>query len=287
VRRAAGLLAAALLGAVARPASAQGVASCPLRPADRGCVEISSVFSASPAGDEVSALHFSPQLAAGVRFARRFSATLDVTAASTSVAVYGEDRRRTNRIGNPILGLHYAPLETATAFVRAGVVFGPPLVTVPGTIPTNVVAQYGDGVSVAARGFAGSWLWARNAVPVALVLRAEARFRSGIVVGAGIEPGVLVSVNSAPSRVALFADASVAYRIGPFSPGLRAQVFASSYHLAAGDFAQVSLAPFARLDLGRAFLRAEVDVNLDGPQGLAGSTGATVWGASVGGGVRF
>lgn len=283
----AGALAAAFGIAFAPRASAESVASCPLRPEDRGCVSLSTTFSASPSGGEVSTLHFAPQLAASVRFARRFAVTADVTAASTSYRVYGEEGRRTVRMGNPILGVHYAPWESARGFFRVGLVLGPPLVTVPGTISTNVAAEYGDRVSAAARGFSGYWLWARNQVPIAAAVRAEASFPAGVVLGAGLEPAVLVSVNSLPSRVALAADASVAYRLGPVTPGVRVQAFVSSMRLAEADFAQVALAPFVRLDLGRGFWRGEVDIDLDGPSGLAGARNATVWGVTLGGGARF
>jgi hypothetical protein len=281
----AALVATAL--AFARAAAADGVAACPMRPGDRLCVAIADTFSASPAGDEVSTLHFAPQLAAGVRLARSFTATLDLAAATTSFEVYDEPRRHTRRIGNPILGIHFAPWENERSSLRVGLAFGPPLVTVPGTIPSNVAAEYGDEVSLEARGFSGYWLWARNAIPIALLLRSEAQLASHLSLDAGLEPGLLVSVNSSPSHAALAAHAAVAYRIGPLAPGLRLQALVRSTPLAEGDFAQLALAPFTRLDVGHGFLRAELDLNLDGPYGLAGRAGATVWGATLEAGARF
>ena len=286
-RRAVAVLLAALVCVRARGASAEGVASSTLRPGDRGFVALSSVFTASPSGDEVATVHVAPQLSAALRFARSWSATLDISAAFTSYHVHGDERRDVLRMGNPLLAAHYAVKEDERGVLRVGLGVGPPLVTVPGTIPTNVAAAYSDTVAAAARGFQGYWLWARNAVPLFLAVAGTLDLRSGVVLAGELQPGALISVNSAPSRAALLGNASIAYRLGRFLPGLRAQLFFSSIPLAEHDFTQLSLAPFVRLDLDRSFFRVELDLNLDGPHGLAGARGATVWALSAGGGMRF
>ncbi|HVG63737.1 MAG TPA: hypothetical protein VNA24_34550, partial [Hyalangium sp.] len=253
------------------PSFAQSIGVHPIGPSDRGFVELSSVFALSPSGDEVSARHLSPQVAAGIRLTRSLSATLTVAAAYTSFRVYSEGSRSSSRMGNPLLGIHYALVEEAGGALRVGVALGAPLVTVPGTIPTNTAAAYSDGVSVQARGMQGYWLWARNAVPIVLLLGGERNLGSGLVIGSELQPAFLFSVNSAPSRLALLFNASVGYRLGPLTPALRGQVLWSSRPLSGHDFAQSSVVGSVRLELSASlFLRAESSVNLDGPYGLGG-----------------
>ena len=283
----AALLVAAIGLTTGGEAFAESVGASPLRPGDRGFLAFSSVFTASPSGDEVATVQVAPQLSAGVRFGRSWIVTLDLAAAFTTYRVYGEERRDVFRMGNPLVAVHYALRDDARGSLRVGLGVGPPLVTVPGTLPTNVAAAYADTVAAEARGFQGYWLWARNAAPLFLLASGSVNVGSRVVLGGEIQPGLLVSVNSAPSRAALVGNASFGYRLGRFQPGIRGQLFWSSVPIAAHDFAQLSLAPFVRLDLDRSFFRAELVVNLDGPYGLAGSRGATVWGASAGGGLRF
>jgi hypothetical protein len=160
------------------------------------------------------------------------------------------------------------------------------LVTVPGTIPANVAALYGDTVAVEARGFDGYPLWARNAVPLLGFLSAKAVLRH-LAVEASVQPAILVSVNSTSSRTAMLSSISAGYVHDCVTAGLRAQLYVASEPLARNDFSQFAVVPYARLDRDTFFFRLEWALNLDGPYGIAGSRGATVWGAAATAGVVF
>ncbi|WP_437562038.1 hypothetical protein [Sorangium sp. So ce542] len=278
-------VAAGALGAA--PARAQGVGDMPMRPEDRGYVALYGVFSASPQDGEQTTAHVAPQVAAGARLNAWLSATVDVTAAWTTFQVEGEARRSSFRFGNPFVTLQAALVEERGRSIHAGLGAAPPLTTFPGTIPANTEAEYNYAVASAARGFADPWVWAPNAIPIALVLRSRAELLARVALGAELDPAVLVSVNSGPSRLAIVAAAHAGVRLGPVTPGLRVQMLAQSAPLAGRDFSQWSGALYAHAELGAVFVRAQGVVNVGAPFGLAGQRGATVWGASLGGGIRL
>lgn len=281
-------LALAAVGALApSPTFAQGVVGVPLRPGDRAFLAAHGVLSASPNDAEVSTLHAAPQLSAGLRVGGSLYMTADVPAAWTSFRVTGEERRSSFRMGNPFLALHAALVERPEQHLRAGLGLGAPLATFPGTIPANTAAEYGYLVATSARGFAEHWLWAPNAIPLVLLVHGRAELSIPLVFGAEIAPALLVSVNSNPSRVALAAAAYAGYRLGPLTPGVKLQSFVISEPLAAGDFSQWAAAVYLDADLGAAFVRSLVLMNLDAPFGIAGQRGATVWGGSLAGGLRL
>ncbi|WP_437320075.1 hypothetical protein [Sorangium sp. So ce385] len=281
-------IAAVAAGALAAaPARAQGVGDMPMRPEDRGYVALYGVFSASPQDGEQATAHVAPQVAAGARLNGWLSATVDVTAAWTTFQVEGEARRSSFRFGNPFVTLQAALVEGRGRSIHAGIGAAPPLTTFPGTIPANTEVEYNYAVATAARGFADPWVWAPNAIPVALLLRSRAELLARVVLGAELDPAVLVSVNSNPSRLALVAAAHAGLRLGPVTPGLRVQMLAQSAPLAGRNFSQWSAALYAHAEVEAAFVRAQGMVNVDAPFGLAGQRGATVWGASLGGGIRL
>jgi hypothetical protein len=290
VSRPARAVAAALAASgalVAASSGAQGAGDVPLRPADRAYVAGHGIFSASPHDSEVSTAHVAPQLSAGVRLRSWLTATVDVTAASTTFRVAGEERRSSFRLGNPLLTFQAALLERPEQRLRVGLGVAPPLATFPGTIPANTRAEYNYAVATAARGFGDHWLWAPNAIPIVLLLHSRAELPAPLFVGAELEPAVLVSVNANPSRVAVIAAAHAGYRLGAVTPGARLQLFAQSTPLAARNFTQWAAAVYLDTELGAAFLRSQILANLDAPFGVAGQRGATVWGGALGGGVRF
>ncbi|AUX41591.1 uncharacterized protein SOCE26_030120 [Sorangium cellulosum] len=292
-RRAGGGAAAAVavagVAAALAPARswAQGVGDLPMRAADRGYVAVYGVFSASPQDREVSTFHVAPQIAAGVRLNGWLTATADVTAAWTTFQVEGEARRSSFRFGNPFVTVQAALLEEEKRGIHAGLGLAPPLTTFPGTIPVNTEVEYNYAVAAAARGFGDPWLWAPNVIPIALLLRGRAELEAPVVLGASLDPAVLLSVSSNPSRLSLSAAAYAGARLGWLTPGLRVQMMAQSAPLAGRDFAQWAAVVYANAELDAVFVRSQLAVNLDAPFGLAGQRGATVWGATVGGGARL
>ncbi|WP_437970436.1 hypothetical protein WMF04_14595 [Sorangium sp. So ce260] len=276
-------------GGTLAPASswAQGTGDLPERLEDRGHVAMYGIFTASPQDRELATIHVAPHMSAGIRLNGWLSATTDVTSAWTTFQVAGEARRSSFRFGNPFFAVQAALIEECQRSFRAGIGAAPPLTTFPGTIPENTEVEYNYAVATAARGFADYWLWAPNAIPVALLLRGRVELSAPVIVGVELDPAVLVSVNSNPSRLAIVAAAHVGVRMGPLTPGLRVQMFAQSAPLAGRDFSQWTAILYANAEFGAVFVRSQVAVNLDAPSGLAGQRGATAWGASLGGGIRL
>ncbi|WP_437592792.1 hypothetical protein [Sorangium sp. So ce1000] len=270
----------------AAPSWAQTTGDIPMRPGDRGSVALYGIFTASPQGRELATLHLASQVAAGVRLNSWLRATTDVTSAWTTFRIEGEARRSSFRFGNPFVTVQAALLEERNRSIHAGLGAAPPVTTFPGTIPENTEVEYNYAVAAAARGFADYWMWAPNAIPIALLLRSRAEL-SALIIGAELDPAVLVSVNSNPPRLAIVTAADAGLRMGPLTSGLRAQVFAQSAPLAGRDFAQWAAILYANVEFKSVFIRSQVAVNLDAPFGLTGQRGATVWGASLGGGVHL
>lgn len=278
----------AVSGALAPAQSwAQATGDMPMRPADRGYVALYGIFTASPQNREMATVHVAPQVAAGVRLNRWLIATTDVTSAWTTFQVEGEARRSSFRFGNPFVTVQATLLEEGKRSIHGGLGVAPPVTTFPGTIPENTEVEYNYTVATAARGFADYWMWAPNAIPIALLLRSRTELPGSVFVGADLNPAMLVSVNSNPSRLAVVAAAHAGVRVGPLTPGLRVQMFAQSETVAGRDFSQWAAFFFVNAEFDAVFVRSQVAVNLDAPFGLAGQRGATVWGASLGGGVRL
>ena len=271
----------------AAPCWAQTTGDVPSRPGSRGYVALYGIFTTSPQGRELATIHVAPHVAAGVRLNSWLRATTDVTSAWTTFRIEGEARRSSFRFGNPFVTVQAALIEERNRSIYAGVGVAPPVTTFPGTIPENTEAEYNYAVATAARGFADYWMWAPNAIPIALLLRSRAELSMPVIVGAELDPAVLVSVNSNPSRLAVVAAAHAGLRIGPLTPGLRVQMFAQSAPLARRDFSQWAAILYANLEFQSVFVRSQVVVNLDAPSGLTGQRGATRWGTSLGGGVHL
>ena len=151
------------------------------------------------------------------------------------------------------------------------------MLTVPGTISANTDAAYADAVATQARALQGYWLWVENAVPVALLLHGGIRTDAGWALDAEVQPGVMISVNSDPSRAAILGSGRLGYHFGPLMPGARVQVVAQSAPLQDDECAQLSAAVFLHLDLRGAFFRVEYAMNLVDPYGI-GEQNASVWG---------
>lgn len=271
----------------AAPSWAQTTGDILVRPGGRGHIALYGIFTASPQDRALNTIHVAAQVAAGVRLNSWLLATTDVTSAWTTFRIESEARRSAFRFGNPFVTVQAALLEEQNRSIYAGVGVAPPVTTFPGTIPENTEVEYNYAVATAARGFADYWMWAPNAIPIALLLRSRAELSMPVIVGAELDPAVLVSVNANPSRLAVVAAAHAGLRMGPLTPGVRVQMLAQSAPLAGRDFSQWAATLYANVELEPVFVRSQVAVNLDAPSGVAGQRGATTWGVSLGGGVHL
>jgi hypothetical protein len=266
---------------MSKHAGAAEVGAVDLEPGRRARLALGTTFSLSPSSASLATAHGSSHMQAALRVHRGWVASLDLALALTSYRIEQDPRQTSFRIGNPILGGHYA-LQTENLTVNFGVGVGAPLVTVPGSIPRNTAALYADTVTVSARGMAGYWLWARNSVPVLAMVRAiwdpSRNWRFDLTV----QPAVLISVaSSTPTRAAALGTAMLLWRPNAFSLGARVTSLVASRPLEARDHTQTSIGPVLRWATGAQFLGFDASLNLDGPYGLAGATGSTVWGVGI------
>ena len=243
-----------------------------LREQDRVAVGASFDGSASPNTTALAARQIAPALDASIRVAPSWIVTAEGALASTSYRV-GEQRPVTaTRSSNVILGVRWSPWLPSTAHGLRwafGLSAGAPLVTVPsGGIAVSANAEQSDRVALGAAGPRGTWLWARNAVPIVGLARAS-RALGALQLNLELEPGLLVSVNRDASRAALVATAEVAATWANVSPYAALSCVASTRALESRDFAQTGAAIGVRQDLGRLFAWSEGRLQLDAPAGVA------------------
>lgn len=253
---------------LASMAFAQGVADHPIPPGADVWLEVSAVASAQPSDGDVSTTHFAPGVAGGVRLAEPWTLTVDATYAITSYQVAGRERVAVGRFGNPFLATHLLVVEQDRHSLRFGLGTAAPLVTVPGTLPENAAADFGDRVAFAARGAESPWLWTDNAIPVVLVASAAASVGERMRIGLDLQPAYVASVNRRDSRMALDAAASLGVRVQSFVPEIRLHAYAQSVPIEDGDFVQTSATLGLRYQPGPWWLRGGATLNLDGPFGV-------------------
>ena len=184
---------------------------------------------------------------------------------------------------NPLLGAG-AILDVGRARLRLGGRLIVPLALYwEGTIPRNRAADFGYSGAASARGWRDPLSWRQNvaglaadaAIAVALAPTWDAEL--------AVAPTALVSLNDAPSSLTLAAALELRWRLDPVALVAGWSLFASSVPLENGDRDQhalrvateVSVAPEHRL-------RLEVDLNLDGPHGVAAGEAKTTWGVVLG-----
>ena len=128
------------------------------------------------------------------------------------------------------------------------------------------------------------WLWAPSRGAVLTVARLGLSPYPRLRLQAAVEPALML-----PARedfvygdpVALFVPValSAATQLGPVTPGFRVQAVVTTL---GADALQVSLQPWARLQLGAGFLEVRYTVSVGEP--LAGERGPGSWGLHVGSG---
>lgn len=275
------LLMAASAAAPASPATA--------RPAR---VDASVVLARSPAPDEVSTFHVSPSLRARYRVLPHLDLALDWGVSYTETSARASPTLAHLGMGNPLLGAHYIVGQEGARALRLGLGLGAPLalrgLTRPCCgIPASVAEDLNYTAAAAARGLAEPWMWRLNTASVVLPIVGEARLGASVVGRVDLTPAALIPVTGpfSDSALALVAGAEAEIRAGWWTPGLRLRLASFSERVAAGDFAQASIEPFLRADLGRGYTRLGVLLNLDPPRGIGGERGA--WAFNAGGGLAF
>ena len=267
-------------------AHGRGAASHRLTLEDTGSVELATTASLAPATDDVTATHVGETLAASLRLGSRVVLTLDATLGFTSFRPSGRERRTSTRLGNPLLAAHLTLLEDARYTLELGIGVAPPLVTTPGGLDANSAAAFADRVALEARGTQGPWLWSNNAVPVVVPVSVEARPLPRFRIRLEAQPGVLLSVNRRPSRVALDSTVRGVWQAGSWFPELVLHSYTQSVPMRDGDYAQLSAATALRYERRGWWTRGELAVNLDGPAGF-GEANRTPWGVTLGVGAQF
>ena len=231
---------------------------------------------------------FGTMLGAGYRVSEslELEAVLPFAYASIDVPQFSHvppsyERENALAIGNPYLGLNRVHVD-GTLRYKAGLGVTLPIAT------DEAPDVWAAALTQPTYGWQDLHLWSPNTVSIAAPLRVE------------LGDPVVVSVDAAPIVVVVTqdnGDHSNTDLLLQVAPGLG--VFATDALLLGArlpiawlatvdtyDAAQVSLEPYARLDLGSGFVNARLTVNLDEPNGFAFDEGK-VWGAHLGGGLVF
>lgn len=277
---------AVLVGAWLATARSAGAEDVPLRAADRAAAVLGLAGSGAPRSPAVTVTQLSPSLAVAYRLATALH--LEAAGALTTAAVRTGDAPRSTvtRGSNVVLGASWRGEPRRDLEVAFGLAVGAPLVTVPsGGITASAVAEQADRAALGAAGPRGTWLWARNAAPL-FARGSVTHVRGPLRLRLEAAPGLLLSVNRDASRGALVAGLEVAVVTDALAPYVRGDVALSTRALDRDDFAQTGVALGMRAELGGGFVMAELRAQPDGPASLA-ADGATPWGGTIAGGMRF
>ena len=185
--------------------------------------------------------------------------------------------------GNLMLGGGYA-FDVGALHLKMGARLGAPLAIFWGNGVTDKRAsEFNHSAAAAARGERLPWLWQLNAAPVGLDLQLTLAPTDGLSVTARLEPTALISVNSRPSRLALHAEVEAAAALGALTLRLGWGYLVSTSALENTDRDQHSVWGGGDLAVGHAHhVTVDVNVNLDGPYGVASGEAKPTWGLVLG-----
>lgn len=179
------------------------------------------------------------------------------------------------RFGNPYLAVHRR-FASGAAYARVGVGVGLPLARVDGNTFLGVL---GYSRALAMDGLYDTWRWLPGTLAVTVPFRFEAPLGEQLSLAAdGALMGLVGTDERSESTYAANLALEATYRVGDHAFGARLQVAALDVD---GDSTQVSLVPFARIDLGSSFVNLRFLINLDEPAGFSFDQGR-VWGLSAG-----
>jgi hypothetical protein len=261
----------------------------------RGLIGATIVLTTEPSAGSLSTVHVSPTISAEYRITPAVSISLDGGASYTRYSRGGERGERGDSAnsyfgpGNALLAGHYTFLEARGVTLRSGLGLGVPMAFRAGNLSERVAADFGLATASQARGLTEPWLWTLNTVSIVTRFSGRIQMASGPVFGGDLALGVMFPISDPidKTKAALAIGVEGGYALGPVTPGLRIQMASSSRSIGPDDFAQLSIEPLLRGELGRGFARLGFLLNLEGPSGVFGGSEAAFYGLSVGGGYRF
>lgn len=182
------------------------------------------------------------------------------------------------RLGNPYVAGHYR-FASGDFYGRVGAGVGLPAARVSETsLVDAAVGILGYAGALGMDGFYDTWRWLPNTLAVVVPFRFEMLAGEQLSLAAdGALMGLASTREGGESRYAFNLAGEAAYRTNGHAFGARLQVATIESD---GDGTQVSLVPFARIDLGTAFLNLRLLLNLGRP-GASFDEGG-IWGASAG-----
>lgn len=171
-------------------------------------------------------------------------------------------------------------LGPSTRELGVGLRLGVPLALFWGeSIPDKRAAEHNHIAASAARAGRDPWLWQMNVIPVGLDLSLDLALAPWLRLRLELEPGALISLNSRPSRLAMRGEVELSASWRALSSHLGWGVFASASPLENGDHDQHSAWLGLALDLGDGHeVGLDVNLNLDGPLGVAANAPKPTWG---------
>jgi hypothetical protein len=263
----------------AEPAAASQVeASSPARPARFG---FNGELGLTTRSDEASALVvLSPLIGASYRLGASIRFGLEWGLVFATETPRQGVPERTVAVGNPLLALLYRWLDTDTDRLELRAALVPPLAWLPSGVVERGLVRASYAYAAASRGLWNAWLW--GAEQVAVVAGASWVRELIPLLRLRLEADVAMSLPLTEITQDL-ADAylqlapSLELHSEPVSLGLRIQaVFMTS----SSATRQLSVSPYARVDVNAWSFEARPVINIDGPLGTGGA-GLGAWGVLV------
>ena len=251
----------------------------------RGRAGVTLVFATGGGDGNPPVRHFSPVISGELKLTPRLEALLDWGVSHTSYP--GPSGGENSHFGpnNPLFALRSSFVDTPGLTLRGSFGIAAPLAFRAGNLSDRVTADLGYSMAARARGLMDPWAWTLNTVSLVTRWSADKKLTprlslAGHATLAALHP---ISEPIATTRGVFQARAEVTYSLGPLTPGLAAQISASSRPFAAADFTTFAIEPFLQVEAPRTFARLGLTLNVGAP----GSAESAPFGFSVGGGARF
>jgi hypothetical protein len=229
--------------------------------------------------------HFSPGISGEFNITPRIAGLLDWGVLHTSYRGASGDKNSHFGPSNPLFAVRSTLLDGRALTLRGSFGIAAPLAFRAGNLSDRVTADLGYSMAARARGFMDPWAWSLNTVSLVTRWSAHRKLTPRLSIAGLASLAALLPISEpiATTRGVFQARAEASFAIGPFTPGLAAQMSASSRPLAAADFTALSVEPFLNVESQRTFARVGLLINAGAP----GSADIAPFGFHVGGGARF
>lgn len=198
----------------------------------------------------------------------------------------GGNTDRTFRFGDPMLAGYYEGRIHAIK-LYAGMAMAFPAATLPDSNPDFASRAYRAAADV--RGDWNIFLWLPEAFSLVFPARIESAGSKHLLLAADAALGIPIFLHGQGSALVLQTAGEVGYKGKHGAVGGRLQFVwwaMNDRPFIPGDYGQLSLEPFFRVDFGKPFITGRLTMNLDHPAGFSFDDGGW-WGLHLGVGTEF